>query len=93
MCRELDFLQVQGKTEPTRIYEIVGEKNEEKDLEWLYLYEKALHLYRKKEWQKAAEIFSELILPPISDPPSKVMLDSCRYLFNKHPDKWGGILT
>lgn len=57
VCRELDFLQVQDKTEPTRIYEIVGEKNEEKDLEWLYLYEKALHLYRKKSGRKQQKYF------------------------------------
>lgn len=93
VCRELDFLRVKGKSEPTRIYELLWEKGKEERWDWLELYEQALELYRKKEWQKAAQIFSELQKPPISDPPSKVMLDRCRYLIENPPEKWDGILT
>ncbi|MFC1887832.1 CHASE2 domain-containing protein [Candidatus Cloacimonadota bacterium] len=93
LCRELDFLKVKGKTEPTRIYELINKcENLDKPV-WISEYEAALVLYRAGEWEKASEQFKQLGMDPVNDSASKVMLDRCLYLIKNPPDKWDGILT
>jgi adenylate cyclase len=97
LCRELDFLRVKGKKEPTRIYELVAEKSalptHNHDYSWIDSYESALQLYRDGDWQQAAAIFGSLSTAPLSDSASATMLSRCEYLLANPPETWDGILT
>jgi adenylate cyclase len=93
LCRELDFLRVKGKKEPTRIYELIDKHINLNRTDWIDSYEEALELYRKGEWKKAAHQFEILSTEPVNDPAAKVMLDRCNYLIKNPPEIWDGILT
>lgn len=88
ICRELDFLRVKGKTQPTRIYELIDDIDAEVDHNELEIYQKALQLYRDGNFQEAADTFKLL-----EDSAAKVMLDRCQYLIKNPPEQWDGILT
>jgi adenylate cyclase len=53
--RELDQVRVKGKDKPVAIYEPIGPKGQvdEAVLEELKLYQQALKLYRKQDWDQA----------------------------------------
>jgi len=93
LCRELDYLRVKGKTEPTRIYELIDKLENTEKPDWIGLYEEALNLYREGNWDKASEKFNILASDPLNDTAAKVMLDRCKYLIKNPPDNWDGILT
>jgi adenylate cyclase len=93
LCRELDYLRVKGKNEPTRIYELIDEIDNEKDYQWLTKYAEAVRLYREGSWKIAIKMFQELTEEPVNDSASQVMLDRCIYLKKNPPDNWDGILT
>lgn len=95
LCRELDYLRVKGKKEPTRIYELVAEKanSEGLDFGWITQYEKALQLYRAGDWEQAAVIFATLAATPGQDSAALTMLQRCRFLLANPPETWDGILT
>ncbi len=89
LCRELDFIKVKGKKEPTRIYELVdlsgySKKHIFKD------YENALNLYRQGNFEQAAKIFGRLV-HDFADLPAKEMLDRCQSLIKVPPEIWDGI--
>lgn len=93
--RELDYLRVKGKKEPTRIYELVDRRNAGKNPDCRFIddYQAALSLYRKGDWKEAGARFEALAQGPIADPASRVMLERCRYLMANPPKQWDGILT
>lgn len=91
VCRELDYLRVKGKTQPTRIYELIGTANE-KAQNTVARYEAALTLYRQGNWQQALSEFEELAQLH-SDTPSATMAGRCRILLNQPPAQWDGIFT
>jgi adenylate cyclase len=95
ICRELDYLRVKGKKEPTRIFELLDEKNnsEQKDYSWITEYEKALELYRKGDWKEAIALFTQFYEGPLRDQPSHTMIERCEYLIKNPPATWDGILT
>lgn len=95
LCRELDYLRVKGKKEPTRIYELLCEKGSpcEADYQWISKYQTALELYRKGDFGKAKEAFDELCAAPLKDGASFTMASRCEWLINKPPENWDGILT
>jgi len=95
ICRELDSLIVKGKTEPTCIFEIIEEKNDNLDIskyEWIEMYHEGLELYREGKWQEAGDIFEELSEEPYNDNASQVMLTRCMYLLEFPPEQWDGVL-
>ena len=93
LCRELDYLRVKGKNEPTRIYELIDEIDNEKDYQWLTKYAEAVRFYREGSWKIAIKMFQELTEEPVNDSASQVMLDRCMYLKKNPPENWNGILT
>jgi len=90
-CRELDFLRVKGKKEPTRIYELISMIDEKKTVR-IKDYERALKIYRKGDFKQAEQIFRKLI-KDFNDSPAKEMLDRCKSLIKTPPEKWDGIYT
>ncbi|MEA1971859.1 MAG: adenylate/guanylate cyclase domain-containing protein, partial [Candidatus Cloacimonadota bacterium] len=85
LFRELDTIKVKGRESATTIYELI-DFYEEKPV-WIASYEKGLDEYRNKRWEKAANIFQQLIKSH-NDPPSKELLKRCHKLIKNNPQNW-----
>ncbi len=94
ICRELDYLRVKGKTEPTRIYELVAEigVDASADYSWIKEYEKSLVPYRTGDWDNAVSMFQK-VYDTYQDQASLTMIKQCEYLVKHPPQNWDGILT
>ena len=77
--RELDYIRVVGKTEPVKIYEIIGKKGETPELilKALERFAKGRELYRKQEWALALERFHEIEQLKPNDSPTQVFIQRC----------------
>ena len=75
--REIDSLLVVGKTEPLRIFELLGQKGEvaPERLALRDAYLEALEAYRDKAWDKACTGFKACLAINPCDPPSKLFLE------------------
>jgi adenylate cyclase len=75
--REIDqVLVVVGKTEPQRIFELLGRKGEvtEERLKLRDAFDEALACYRRNEWREARAAFENCLTIMPGDGPSKVFL-------------------
>jgi adenylate cyclase len=87
--RLLDWVAVKGKSDPIKIYELLGEKNANAPLpNTAAAYENAFEAYVGRDFEKAIAILEQ----NNGDPPSAVLLDRCR-LFQKSPPPadWHGV--
>ncbi len=94
-CRELDLVRVKGKDEPVRIYELMAEKERATEVQKRLKagYERALALYRDRQFEEARSVFAS-ILKEIPDKPSQVYLERCREHMERPPDKdWCGVFV
>ena len=85
--REIDQVLVVGKTEPQRIFELLGRKGEV-DGERLALrdaFEEALAAYRRKNWEEARAAFEGCLEIMPCDGPSKVFLGRIAQLCTTAP--------
>ena len=75
--REIDSVLVVGKTEPQRIFELLGQKGEvaPERLALRDAYLEALEAYRGKAWDKACTGFKACLAINPCDPPSKLFLE------------------
>jgi adenylate cyclase len=56
VVRELDLIQVKGKTEPVKVFELLGTTKMEmpdKKRQSLELYHEGLKLYRERKWEES----------------------------------------
>lgn len=92
LCRPIDWVQVKGKKEPTKIYEPITFKNNASstDNELVQQFTEALDLYKSGNFTQAQMKFSQLV-NRFQDAPSKVMLQRCDYLIANTPESWTGI--
>jgi adenylate cyclase len=72
--RELDFVTVVGKTEPVRIFELLGRVGEitPDTLELRELFADALAAYRERDWDGAERKFQECLKLTPEDGPSRL---------------------
>ena len=101
--RLIDNIRVVGKSEPVQMYELLGLSGElvtnTKDLRDIF-YE-AFHLYLKREWKKALELFRKsLPLEPYEKhpgtkiSPSRLFVSRCEEYLKSPPDAdWDGVYT
>ena len=93
--RYLDRITVVGKSEPVRVYELIGMKGEisEKERELIVLYEEGMRLYQNMEWDQAIERFSRSYslerFPFEKTTPSEVFIYRCRKFKAEPPVKLG----
>jgi adenylate cyclase len=97
IVRELDLIQVKGKTEPVKVWELLGttetplNNNQEQSLE---IYHEGLRLYRDRNWQEAIAYFQQ----------AKQLDPSCHvaeiyeqranlYMLNPPPADWNGVFV
>jgi adenylate cyclase len=75
--REIDAVLVIGKTEPQRIFELLGRSGEvgHARLALRDAYVEALDAYRREAWEKARAGFESCLAIDPCDPPSKIFLD------------------
>ena len=92
--REIDQVLVVGKTEPQRIFELLGRKDQV-DGERLALrdaFEEALAAYRRKDWREAHAGFEGCLKIMPGDGPSKVFLGRIAQFCTASPSPdWDGV--
>lgn len=95
ICRELDYLRVKGKTQPTRIYELLDIKDEKRTekFNWVEQYHEGLNLYRMGRWNDAVKVFNNIHKNYDFDSVTQVMLDRCLKFQKNPPNNWDGIVT
>lgn len=92
ICRELDSMKVKGKSESTKIYELLDFADAGKaQYSWIDEYVEALDFYRQGRWDKAISILERLACEPVNDQVAKIMLDRCLALREDTPKDWNGI--
>ena len=98
--QELDLVQVAGKSEPVRIYQVIGEKDEvtPQQYEKITIFADALATYRAQKWAEATEKFEklQLTLPEAQRAESlySVYLERMTYLYKrKLPADWDGVFV
>jgi adenylate cyclase len=95
VARELDFLRVQGKSRPVRVFELVGrrgERFEESLLTAFTHFARGLELYRLQEWQKAIAEFRRVLALNPDDGPAKEFLRRCDiFMQAPRPPDWDGV--
>ncbi|MFQ6614178.1 MAG: adenylate/guanylate cyclase domain-containing protein, partial [Fidelibacterota bacterium] len=99
--REIDRVRVVGKSEAVETFELFSLKGgltaQQKEL--IDVYNEALTLYRKQEWEQAIEKFQaseklEEVFDKRPTTPSAVYQDRCRYFQENPPgDDWDGVWT
>lgn len=94
ITRELDVIRVKGKSEPTRVFELissVGDKKAEDAIDQMDLYFQGLALYRLKSFEAAHDYFKRSY-EKLEDHPSKVYMHRCEfYLINPPGQNWDGV--
>jgi adenylate cyclase len=97
MVRELDLIQVKGKTAPVKVWELLGMADmqmTENQKQSLAIYHEGLRLYRERNWQEAIAYFQQ----------AKQLDPDCRvseiyeqranlYQLNPPPADWTGVFV
>jgi adenylate cyclase len=93
-ARELDLITVAGKTEPVRIYEVMGRvgKLEPEQSELRELFADGLAAYRQQDWDEAQAHFESCLRTAEEDGPARLFLERIALLRSAPPPAdWGGI--
>ena len=94
-CRELDGVRVKGKIKPVKIYELLGEKQDEPNFKDLMEgFAKGLALYREGKWDEAIAAFQSVLAFRPDDYPSKMYVERCKNLKENPPAQpWDGVFV
>ena len=96
LCRELDRVQVKGKTVALQVYELVAQKSAyraDEALRWIEQYSECLGLYRAGAWGPAMDGFRGLAEGALADAPSRIMQQRCADLLADPPANWDGVFV
>ena len=92
--REIDQVLVVGKTEPQRVFELLGRKGQVDGgrLALRDAFEEALAAYRRKDWKEARADFENCLEIIPGDGPSKVFLGRIAQFCTAAPSPdWDGV--
>lgn len=94
LTRQLDLLQVKGKTKPVTVFELMADKSDEPNLQHLVsiatVYTEGLNLYYAQKWDEAIAKFHEVLTIEPNDGPSKTYIHRCEE-FKENPPEAGWI--
>jgi adenylate cyclase len=93
-ARELDVIIAAGKSEPVRIFELLGATGsvDSELLEARDLYVKGLEAYRRQEWDGAEQRFQDCLRLRPDDGPSRVLLERIAVFRTAAPGAdWNGV--
>jgi adenylate cyclase len=92
LLRELDHILVRGKTRPVIIYELRDYLPPGGLPEEFRLFARGLEDFRRRQWDRAREIFEQLSAMNPDDGAARLYLRRCRaFLKNPPPEDWQGI--
>ena len=93
-AREIDLLELRGKKNAIRVYELLGLPGQIDDarLRGYRIYEEGLAEFRKKNWDEAEKLFRAALGVLGEDKASSVLLQRV-LVFRRHPppDDWDGV--
>jgi adenylate cyclase len=91
--RELDIIRVQGRAQPTRIFEVLGMSPLAPDrAAMVAAFEVALRTYRAQQWEDAIYTFQQVLAAVPGDPPSQLYIQRCRAFMAALPQPdWDGV--
>ncbi|MBI3754921.1 MAG: adenylate/guanylate cyclase domain-containing protein [Deltaproteobacteria bacterium] len=94
LWRELDIVQVKGKTEAKTIYELMGRKNVLQMEEVAEVFHKGIKYYRERRWEDAIKSFNAVMNLKPEDAPSRLYIQRSReFITTPPPDNWQGIFV
>jgi len=97
IVRELDLLRVKGKTEPVKVYELVGLSEAgvpDKKQQILDIFAKGFEYYLEQDWETAVRYLKQAQLIDSMDGPTLTYLQRCnRFMQNPPPKDWDGVFT
>jgi adenylate cyclase len=93
--RELDIIQVKGRTKPTRIFEVLGFLPLPDDqAQEVKLFEEGIRAYRLQRWQDAIRLFNQTLQNGRDDYPCRVYIERCEEFLVAPPSpEWDGVYT
>ena len=92
--REVDTISVKGKTETTRIFELMSAAGQlsEESVRLHERYDIARKSYLAQDWDTAEKAFRECLQIRPNDGPSRVLLERIKFLRRNPPGKdWNGV--
>ena len=92
-CRRLDRVSVKGKSQSVDIFTARKALNKDEEEAW-GIHASAIELFYRRDFEKAADLFSKVraILP--GDEISQIFFDRCRYLLHHPPpENWNGVVV
>ena len=92
--REVDTISVKGKTETTRIFELMSAAGQlsEESVRLHEQYDIARKSYLAQDWDTAEKAFRECLQIRPNDGPSRVLLERIQFLRRNSPGKdWNGV--
>jgi len=92
--REVDTISVKGKTETTRIFELMSAAGQlsEESVRLHERYDIARKSYLAQDWDTAQKAFRECLQIRPNDGPSRVLLERIQFLRRNPPGKdWNGV--
>ncbi|HEY6953526.1 MAG TPA: CHASE2 domain-containing protein [Bacteroidota bacterium] len=97
VTRELDLIQVKGKTEPVKVYELLGKtgmEQTENQKQSLELYHEGLKLYRERKWEEAIAYFQQAVTLDSTCYVAQIYTQRASlYQLNPPPDDWNGVFV
>ena len=93
-AREVDSIFVKGKSEPTRVYELLGVESElpGSALRIRDRFSPALEAYRRQDWERAEKLFESCLEIDPRDRPARMFLSRISLLRDQPPgDAWNGV--
>lgn len=95
-ARELDFLRVEGKKQPLRVFELAALKGELSPVkrEAFAIFSDALRLYRERRFTESRAEFLRVTLLLPNDRPSNLYIDRCDQFMRTPPSAdWDGVFV
>lgn len=93
--RELDWIRVKGKSQPSSIFELLGYSAEKNQWhERVERFHAGLSFYRQREWRQAQTCFHLVLERWPDDGPARLFVQRCEEFLREAPDpQWDGVYT
>jgi adenylate cyclase len=96
IAREVDRIRVKGKSQPTRVFELMGlaaERTNELE-KFLKFYEQGMEAYYHQHFETALMLFSQALDIRPQDKPTETLINRCQQFLLAHPPvDWDGVMT
>ena len=96
LCRVVDIVRVKGKTKGIKIFEPLSAKKGGEGLfeKVISLSEEGFDYYLGRDWERAKEKYSELLLVKPDDKVGRIFIERCEeHKVDEEPEDWDGVYT